>query len=423
MNYSIIDVETTGFSPLRGDKIIEVGIVKINSSGQIIEKYDSLINPNRDLGATSVHGITGDMVMDAPVFKQVSDDILSVLNNSIIVAHNARFDLSFLNNELSVSGFDQFSLNAICTLQLARITEPDLHNYKLKTLCEYLDIELKEQHAAIYDSMATSQIFQMLKESFIRKHGEHKYTQRFEKGSLTVLKNTLLNPSGLNLNRQKFKADSRRNQSKLANLINRLPLKSSGKSEHHINEYINVLDEILEDRIVTNEESLRLDNLYREYGISNNEATLIHNTYLSKLIRLYLLDDIITTVELKDLQKVRNLLGVQTDLDRLISEIRETNTTNTLESNIGHQELVGKSVCFTGQLNCTFHGDLINRAVAQELATENGLIIKSGVSKNLNFLVVADPNSQSGKAKKARSLGVKIIAEVVFWNMLGIEIE
>jgi len=86
-------------------------------------------------------------------------------------------------------------------------------------------------------------------------------------------------------------------------------------------------------------------------------------------------------------------------------------------------DLIGKCVCFTGQLNSKLDGNLIDRALAQQLAMERGLILKSGVSNKLDFLVTADPNSLSGKAKKARELGTKIIAESVFWNMIGIAVE
>ena len=73
----------------------------------------------------------------------------------------------------------------------------------------------------------------------------------------------------------------------------------------------------------------------------------------------------------------------------------------------------GNTVCFTGQLSSSVKGQLIDREFAHSLAIEKGLIVKKGVSKKLDLLVVADPNSQSSKARKARDYGVKIIAEAV----------
>ena len=85
--------------------------------------------------------------------------------------------------------------------------------------------------------------------------------------------------------------------------------------------------------------------------------------------------------------------------------------------------LLGKSICFTGQLNCTIGGISIDRSKAQQFAIERGMILKSGVSKKLDYLVTADPNSLSGKSLKARDIGVKILAESVFWTWMGVAVD
>ena len=80
--------------------------------------------------------------------------------------------------------------------------------------------------------------------------------------------------------------------------------------------------------------------------------------------------------------------------------------------------MTGLSVCFTGALAGMIDGHLITRAEAQELATQAGLIVKGGVTKGLDLLVVADPDSQSGKARRARELGTRVMAEAVFWRAI-----
>jgi DNA polymerase-3 subunit epsilon len=84
---------------------------------------------------------------------------------------------------------------------------------------------------------------------------------------------------------------------------------------------------------------------------------------------------------------------------------------------------IGKSVCFTGQLNCHLNGSLISRDIAHAIAIENGMVVKKGVTKSLDMLVLADPNSQSGKAMKAREYGIKLLAETVFWRELGVQVD
>lgn len=129
--------------------------------------------------------------------------------------------------------------------------------------------------------------------------------------------------------------------------------------------------------------------------------------------------------EVNDLQKVSELLCINNEnLLRILEYEKAIIHNNKTEHKITNKlDYAGKSVCFTGQLNSKFNGTLIERSVAQQIAMEHGLIIKSGVGNKLDFLVAADSNSLSGKAKKARELGVKIIAEPVFWQMIGVDVE
>jgi DNA polymerase-3 subunit epsilon len=86
-------------------------------------------------------------------------------------------------------------------------------------------------------------------------------------------------------------------------------------------------------------------------------------------------------------------------------------------------DLTGKSVCFTGQLSATIGGASISRDVAETLAKDAGLCIASNVTKKLDLFVVADPNTQSSKARKAREYGTRILSDTVFWRMAGIAID
>lgn len=86
-------------------------------------------------------------------------------------------------------------------------------------------------------------------------------------------------------------------------------------------------------------------------------------------------------------------------------------------------DLVGLSVCFTGALSATLDGTPLTRARAERLASEAGLLVAKSVTKGLDLLVVADPDTQSAKASKARGLGTRVMAERVFWRALGVEVE
>ncbi|MCA9082247.1 MAG: BRCT domain-containing protein, partial [Planctomycetaceae bacterium] len=85
--------------------------------------------------------------------------------------------------------------------------------------------------------------------------------------------------------------------------------------------------------------------------------------------------------------------------------------------------LSGQSVCFTGQLQSTIDGEPITRDMAEALAKKMGMVVASNVTKKLDILVVADPNTQSGKAKKARDYGIRVLSDIVFWRMAGVTID
>lgn len=102
--FAVVDLETTGFSPLVGDRILEIGVVRIAGDGSTVDEYATLINPLRDVGPTHVHGITQEDVAQAPTFAEVVGDVLSRLAGVMFVGHNARYDRDFLAAELSSAG-------------------------------------------------------------------------------------------------------------------------------------------------------------------------------------------------------------------------------------------------------------------------------------------------------------------------------
>ncbi|MCD6497083.1 MAG: BRCT domain-containing protein, partial [Deltaproteobacteria bacterium] len=86
------------------------------------------------------------------------------------------------------------------------------------------------------------------------------------------------------------------------------------------------------------------------------------------------------------------------------------------------RELTGKTVCLTGQLQAIIGDERVSKQTAILLATNRGMVVKRNVTKKLDFLVAADPDSQSSKARQARKYGVRILAESVFWRMLGVDV-
>lgn len=167
--YAIVDIETTG-GHASANGITEVAIC-IHDGMQVTHRYQTLINPGRDIPVyiRALTGISNEMVQDAPPFKQVAHEIYQLLHDKIFVAHNVNFDFSFLRYHLAASGYELNS-NKLCTVRLGRKILPGLPSYSLGKLCHHLGIINESRHRAGGDADATAQLFSLLLRSDTNKH-------------------------------------------------------------------------------------------------------------------------------------------------------------------------------------------------------------------------------------------------------------
>jgi len=155
--FSIIDLETSGLSPSAG-KILEIAIRKVDLDGREIEQFETLINPgDGNVGRTDIHGIDLRMLDGAPYFEDVVGRIFEVIQDSVVVAHHARFEENFLFSELTDSGYDLEPIPALDTLWLARKLT-NLSDYKLKSVVKAFGKRFDNPHTALGDVLAVSEV-------------------------------------------------------------------------------------------------------------------------------------------------------------------------------------------------------------------------------------------------------------------------
>ncbi|MBY0084364.1 ATP-dependent DNA helicase DinG [Brevibacillus brevis] len=156
----VVDFETTGSHPRQGDSIIQIGAVAIDD-GQITESFSTLIHPGQDIPPfiTQLTGITNEMVADAPSLEEVFPDFLRLLDGRAFVAHNASFDLQFLQEALLSQGYYAFDGYVLDTVELSRVLLPMQNSYRLGELASELEIEHDNPHQADSDALATAQLF------------------------------------------------------------------------------------------------------------------------------------------------------------------------------------------------------------------------------------------------------------------------
>jgi DNA polymerase-3 subunit epsilon len=190
--------------------------------------------------------------------------------------------------------------------------------------------------------------------------------------------------------------------------------------------YLALLDRVLEDRLITEDEVEVLADFANAWAVDREDADLLHKSYLQALDERAWADGVLTAAEERDLETVAELLGVPLERRTSIPQVEggpSTAAQNVISGQGPQTELAGKVVCFTGESVCSLHGVPLTREDQQSLATWAGLVVKTGVSRKLDILVMADPDSQSGKARKAAELGIRRVAEPVFWRMANVPID
>ena len=160
--YVVLDVETTGLSPEYGDRVIEIGAVALQD-GRIVEEFHTLINIESPIpkAVQGIHGITDEMLIGRPKPDEVMPGFRDFIKNSILVAHNARFDVGFIKHEFARLNLD-FNNEYFCTLETSRRLYPGLLNHKLPTVYRHLFGHLSEGtrlHRALDDARLTAKIW------------------------------------------------------------------------------------------------------------------------------------------------------------------------------------------------------------------------------------------------------------------------
>jgi DNA polymerase-3 subunit epsilon len=415
---AVVDVETTGVNPYRHDRIVEIAIVVVSLEGASVREFVSLVNPERDIGPSSIHGLASKDIIDAPRFADLAGDIVEALRDCVALGgHNVRFDRSFLESEFSRLGLAFPEITTFCSMQLAGGGD-------LCSCCDCYGVAGPEvSHCALHDARATARLLTLL------------------------LRDSDYSPSGLarlpvpnwpvaeSRNCRRVTRDESRNSQKgpprfLQRMLDKLQRDLPTEAEDSaVLAYTALLDRVLEDRHIDATESDSLVEVASKWGLSLAHIRDAHHDYALRLSAAALADGQMSDAERQDLLLVAHLLGIEANsLESTVSEASEKLATLVRSKpspshTANDSDLKGKRVCFTGEFQCSIKGEFITRELASEFATKKGLVVADSVTKKLDLLVVADPQTQSGKAKKARQYGIRILHEPVFWKAIGVAVD
>ena len=404
MQYAVVDVETTGVYPGGHDRIVEIAVVRLDPHLETVSEFATLLNPNRDLGPSWLHGIRAADVQGAPSFPEVAGCVLDQLRDSLVVGHNVAFDLRFLEAEFLRDGIRIERPPHIDTMPMAvRLGSP---TRRLEDACDLFGIAVPTHHSALADARAAAAVFRRCSE-----HEGYVMAQAPAVPSWPVLQ-----ARGKLWPRTDAAKRWRERVPFLANLVRDLPAVDGDPGDWHA--YYAVLDRALEDRRISQDEQAALRQAALDAGLSGDDVRTANESYLRALVATALHDGILSESEEQDLREVARLVALESALPGMLERNRGTGSPS--DETGASREFVGRTVCFTGAMSGFVDGDRVTRERARELAASKGMVVVSGVTKKLDYLVLADPDSMSSKAKKARRYGTRLIAEPAFWAMMGV---
>jgi DNA polymerase III epsilon subunit-like protein len=301
--YAVIHVETTGFSPAKGDRIVEIAIARVDARGRIEDEYATLVNPGRDVGPVFVHGISNSEVLDAPTFAEIAGELLARMDGAVVVAHNASFEERFLAAELGRMGVALPLNPALCSLWLARRTMRT-PNHRLTTLARAAGLSTVDAHTALGDVRTVAALLPQM----LATYGE---PPRYLTGlrPMPVLdQNAGPKSRAVELHRG--------TDGWLASVIARLPAAAEAR-EADAQRYLDALTLALADGRIVGGEAQQLARLAGSAGLGAAQVEELHRRVLEHLRAATLQDVILTTAELRQLKTAASGLGLADYFDDL----------------------------------------------------------------------------------------------------------
>lgn len=423
MAFAVIDLVTTGFSPARGDRIVEVGVVLVDDRGAVEQEWATLVNPQRDVGATHVHGIRVSDVADAPLFGDVAAHLVTLLSGRTLVVHNQEFELRFLKAELAAHGFVMPATFAgLCTMLWSRSA---FGSSKLVDVCAVLEIERPTTHDALGDARATAAILAAL----IRTSGRTPQWETDAAKAVFPLSTDASTTAGSATARETTRIPAAEADPAGSVDTAELPLWERvsipvDPADAASAVYLDMLTRVLEDGLISTSEYSRLDEIAEVTALSKTRIVMLHASYLAAAYLEVLADGVVTDDERRELAQIATIL------DLPVPEIAETDgpahtesPTETSPADPGRTEtgptdpaasatkptftlVPGARVVFTGAMSRP------REAWASALADAG--FITGSVTKTSAVLVAEDPASPSGTVKTARAHGIPVVTEAEF---------
>ncbi len=282
--FSVVDCETTGLGPR--DRIVELAIVTVDPcTGEVVDEFETIVNPGRDVGPVDIHGISAEMASMAPRFEEVAPVVAARLNHSTVVAHNLAFDLRMLGQEFARVNTSIDWGDGICTMRATGLA--------LGHAARAVGVRLSRHHRALNDARAAAAIVVDLG---VRRNG-----------APCCIGSSKGQESCRTLRRDAF------------GVVIDVPIRRWARaacipsSVEACVEYFDLLEHVLADLALSNAEAMELKSLRESIGLRDSQVRSMHEAYFESLRLAACSDGVVTARERELLQSVAHALGISRD--------------------------------------------------------------------------------------------------------------
>jgi DNA polymerase-3 subunit epsilon len=416
--FTVIDVETTGLSS-RSHRVLEIAVVRTDSAARVIGEWSRRVDPEGPVGATHIHGITAADVRGAPKFGELIPYLNQWIRGNVVVAHNARFDLAFIQSEYENAGWDLPPLPSLCTLRASNYYLPAMDRRRLADCCAAARVPMRGAHTALGDARATAGLLSHFLDPRTGMTPHHEHLSLLDQARTVAWPAAPARqprPVGAT---DHVRARIQVGQTKRAapapalvqlfadfSLVDAL---DEGAPPSAL-PYLEMLAEALEDGEITTDEAAALEDVATTLQLGDDEKAAANRSVLLALCHLALADGVVSRAERAELVKVGDLLGLpKTVLTHTLDQAeaaRHERLSAALKPlpqawSFGDPLRVGDKVAFTG---C----DAAVRDRLERRANSLGVRVMNSVSAKTAMLVT-DGGFSGTKAEAAERAECRIV--------------
>lgn len=413
LGYAVIDTETTGLNIRGNDRVVEIAVVLLDPNLNVTGYYETVLNPERDLGLVSLHGIDGLIASHGASFRDILPSLAALLHDRVIIGHNVEFDINMLEVEYTRENISPNFGIGLDTLRLAKSLPFRASNYKLGTLCNHFNIPLLDAHTAMADAIATANLL-------ISMINNYQCNVNCSPSDFSS------SPMSNDLSAWRTRTDIQQILSTPADLsecILNLHDITVELPESSINTYLRTMHTALLNNRYTSWEKALIEETIAGLSLTKGHVIDLNEEYVFMLICKNLLEN-------NGVWNNETYTANQISVAAAFGGVKDHRVEHLIQETLSQSHHIQPTA---EKLNNYFSfapGDIFvvtgedfahyEKEDWETLLSRRGFIPKPSTTKTTKLIIAGDPYSLSAKAVKARKYGIPVLAEETIITMVGL---